>query len=92
MNQTSFALNVDINTMYFMIHSSTLVSGENACSGIENSHVIRHEFHEKTRKILSPISPDTFGPFPPYYHDFLLISLATIAKRHGLESQKKGKN
>ena len=34
MNQTTFALNVDINAMCFMFHPSTIVSGENECSGI----------------------------------------------------------
>ena len=69
-NQTSFALNVDIESISFIFHSSTILSGENICSGISNAYTIRYEVNEHNRNVILPISPEAFMSFPPCYSEF----------------------
>ena len=46
-NKKTYALNIDIESICFIFHADSILSGEYDCDGIENAYYIRYELNER---------------------------------------------
>lgn len=59
MNKIAYALNIDLNSIYFVFHADAILLGEYECDSIGNSYLIRYEINNSHNQI-EMISPNSF--------------------------------
>ena len=88
-NDILYALNIDIQSICFIFHAGTIISGEYVCSGLSNACLIQSKVSETDARLELMTSSD-FPPsshLTPQNHSLLTIFLIIIP-RCGLEYQK----